>query len=468
MSNIPARFTANAASDIRHGFRLLLKSPGFTAVAVLSLALGVGANTAIFSLVKAFMLAPLPVASPSELVTMFTKDAKNPGNLPTSDLNYRDYRDKNDVFSGLLGYSFTQLDYTGKQDSRQITGLVTSGNYFDLLGIMPVAGRTFSPAEDADPGRNPVVVLGYGFWQNEFGGDPSIIGSPITLNRQQFTVIGVAPPDFNGIDLGFIPDFWVPMAMHEQVQPGFDFYNGRRGLFINMVGRLKPGVTQAQAAASLSVLSKRLEEEYLADNSGRSIKLVPMLEARINPDGSGQLLMITWVMMGVVLIILLIACANVANLLLPRGLDRKKEIAIRLAIGATRGRLVSQLLVESLTLACFGGIAGVLLAAWSKRFISSLDLFAAGPNGPVPKLDPEVLVFAGIVTALSALLFGLAPALQATKPDIVSSLKDEVVAAARRGSRINLRKALIVVQVALSVVSLVDAGLFIRSLSQAQ
>ncbi|HUK91032.1 MAG TPA: ABC transporter permease [Blastocatellia bacterium] len=463
-----ANLGSNLTSDVKHGFRLLVKSPGFTAVAVLSLALGIGANTAIFSLIKAFMLAPLPVAAPSELVTLSTTDLKNPGNLPTSDLNFRDYRDKNDVFSGVTGYTFAALDWTGKQDAQQVFGIVAAGNYFDVLGVRALLGRTFTTEEDSEPGRDPVVVLSYGFWRKQYGGDPSIVGGPITLNRQQYTVIGVAPKDFSGVDLGPGPSLWVPMAMHNQVQPGFDFYNTRRGLFIFMIGRLKPGVTTQQASASMAILSKHLEEEYPADNAGRAIKLVPTLQARVNPDGTGQLLMISWVMMAVVGIILLIACANIANLLLPRGLARRKEIAIRLSLGATRGRLVTQLMIESVTLAALGGAAGVLLAVWSKGFISSLDLFAAGPNSPAPKLDSAALLFAGGITVISGVLFGLAPSMQATKPDIVSSLKDEIVAVARRGARINLRKALIVVQVSLSVISLIGAGLFIRSLQRAQ
>jgi predicted permease len=458
---------SNFLSDTRHGMRLLVKSPVFTLVAVLSLALGIGANTAIFSLVKAFILAPLPVDKPSELMTLFTTDLKNAGPLPTSDLNFRDYRDKNDVFSSVLAYTFTGLDWSNKGDSKPIFAEVVTGNYFDVLGVHAVQGRTFVPDEDKEPGTSPVVVLSYGLWQRGFGGS-DVIGSQMTLNRLQYTVVGVAPKDFTGTDLGGGPDLWVPMMMHDQVQPGFDWYNTRRGLFLSIIGRLKPGVAPEQAGPALGILSKQLEGAYPEDNAGRGIKAVPLLQARIDPDGSGTLLLTSRVLMGVVAIILLIACANIANLLLPRGLARRKEIAIRLAIGASRARLVTQLMTESLMLAVAGGAVGLLMAFWSKSAISSLDLFGGGPNSAVPHLDGEVLAFAAAVTLLSALLFGLAPALQATKPDVVGALKGDAVTTGRRAIRFDLRKALIVAQVALSVVSLAGAGLFIRSLQRAE
>ena len=458
----------NLIKDARHGARLLIKSPVFTIVAVLSLALGIGANTAIFSAINAFMLAPLPAEKPGDLVSVFTTDRKNPGPLPTSDLNYQDYRDNNDVFSGLLAYTFAGVNWTRNEESKQLFVEPVSGNYFDVLGIRMAMGRGFRPEEDKGAGSGPVAVLSYGLWQRSFGGSPSVMGTTMSLNRLDFTIVGVADKDFTGTDLGAGPDLWVPMSMHDTVQPGFDFYNTRRGLFINMIGRLKPGVTLQQAKSSLISFSHHLEQAYPADNEGRSVQLTPLLQARVDPAGDGQLLLLSGVMMAVVVIVLLIACANVANLLLPRALARKKEIAIRLAIGANRRRLISQLMVESAMLAVAGGVSGLLIAVWSRSLIKSLNLFGVGPNAPEAKLDARVLVFTLGITVLSALIFGLAPAIQGTRPDLVSDLKDGVLKTADRARGLTLRKALVVIQVSLSLVSLVGAGLFLRSLKNAQ
>ena len=454
-------------SDARHGLRILIKSPAFTLVAILSLALGIGANTAVFSLIKAYMLAPLPVENPSQLVTVFATDQKNPGNLALSDLNYRDFRDKNDVFSAATAYTFAAVDWSNNGDSKQVFAEVVAGNYFDLLGVQALRGRTFLPQEGREPGADPVVVLSYGFWQKEFGGS-DVIGHQVTINRRPFTVIGVTPQNFTGIDLGGGPDFWALMTMHKQIQPDFDWYDTRRGLFLSVIGRLKPGVTPQQAGASLEILAKQLESAYPADNAGRGIKVVPLLQARTDPDGSGQLSLTSWAMMAVVGIILLIACTNLANLLLPKALARRKEIAIRLAIGASRTRLVSQFMTESMMLAVAGGAAGLLMAYWSQNALRSLDLFGAGPNPPVPQLDGAVFAFAAGATLLSGLLFGLAPALQSTKPDVTEALKGAIASLKPKRFRLALRNALIVAQVALSVISLAYAGLFIRSLQRAE
>jgi hypothetical protein len=236
--------------DIRFGFRVLFKSPAFTLVAALSLALGIGANTAVFSIINASLLKPLPVEEPERLVSLFTTDTKNPGNLPTSHLNYVDYRDQNQVFSSLLAYTGAGLSLTRGETIEPVFGLVVSGNYFDVLGVKPALGRAFLPDEDKTPGAHPVVVLSHGLWQRSFGGDANLVGKTISLNRHDFTVVGSVPEGFTGTDLGPGPDLWVPMMMHDQVQPGFDWYNERRGLFLNLVGRLKPSVTHQQAVES--------------------------------------------------------------------------------------------------------------------------------------------------------------------------------------------------------------------------
>jgi predicted permease len=456
--------------DIRYGVRMLLKSPGFTIVAVLSLALGIGANTAVFSIVNSFLFAPLPVSEPGRLVSIFTSDVKNPGPLPTSHLNYIDYRDKNEGFSEMLAYTFVQVNYSGGSgESKQLFAEVVSGNYFDVLGVKATAGRTFLPDEDKTPGTHPVVVLSYASWKRDFGGDPELVGRSVSLNRHDYAVVGIAPKDFTGTDLGGGPDMWVPMMMHEQIHPGFDWYDTRRGLFLSMIGRLKPGVTVEQAQSSMSALGSQLEQEYRKDNEGRNVKLVPLLTARTDPGGDGEAMLISGALMGVALIVLLIACANVTNLLLARATRRTREIAVRLAIGASRGRLIRQLMTESLVLSAIGGLAGFLVAFWSKDLLRAFVPFGGGPNGQDAGLDTRVLVFAITVAALSGVLFGLAPALQASKPDLVPTLKGEItMVTARRSVRFNLRKALVVVQVALSLFALVTAGLFVRSLQKAQ
>ncbi|HSB09292.1 MAG TPA: ABC transporter permease [Blastocatellia bacterium] len=456
--------------DARYGLRMLLRSPGFTAVALLSLALGIGANTAIFSIVSALLFAPLPVHEPSQLVSIFTTDVKNPGPLPTSHLNYLDYRDKSDVFSDILGYTFAPVNLSGTGgETKQLFASVVSGNYFDVLGVNAAFGRTFFPDEDKTPGTNPVVVLSFGAWQREFGGDPAAVGRTISLNRHDFAVIGVAPKDFTGTDLGGGPDLWVPMAMHDQIQPGFDWYNTRRGLFIAMIGRLKPGVGATQAQAGMTALGSQLEQEYRKDNEGRNVRLVPLLTARQDPTGDGQASLTSNALMGIAAVVLLIACANVTNLLLARATRRKREIAIRLAIGASRARLIRQLMTESLLISLAGGVIGFFAALWSKDVLRSLVPFPVGPNQQGSSIDPRVLLFAFLISVVSGVLFGLAPALQASRPDLVPTLKGEItMAAASRGLRVSLRHALVVLQVGLSLFALITAGLFVRSLQKAQ
>src|SRR6185295_16069270 len=320
------------------------------------------------------------------------------------------------------------------------------------------------------PSTHPVVVLSYGSWQRDFGGDPSLVGSTVSLNRRDFTVIGVAPKDFEGTNLGGGPDMWIPMMMHNEVQADMAmFYDGRRGLAFNLIGRLKPGVTIQQAQAAMSALASQLEQEYPKDNEGRNVQLIPLLQARLDPDGEGDLVRTSSMIQGAVFIILLIACANITNLLLVRATKRRREIAIRLAIGASRGRLIRQLMTESLVLSLVGGTVGFLAALWTKDIISSFVPFGLGPNSPSIGLDSRVLLFTITVTIVSGLIFGLAPALQASKPDLVPTLKGDItMPVGTRGLRLNLRKSLVVLQVGLSLFALITAGLFVRSLQKAQ
>lgn len=451
--------------DVRYALRTLLRTPTFAAVAILTLALGIGANTAMFSLVNAVLFRALPLEDARGLVSIFTTDARNPGNLPVSHLNYRDIRAMNTVFTNVSAFGFGQMNFDGGGVPEPIQVQVVAGNYFDVLGVKPAVGRTFLPEEDATLGSHPVTVLSYGFWQRQFGGNPAIVGQDVTLNRQKFSVIGVAPRGFDGVFIAQ-PDVWVPMMMHDLAQPGLDWYETRRGLFLFPFGRLKPGVSLDQARASLTTLANQLELEYPSDNRGRSVALLPLLEARINADGQGQLTQLSTLLMAVVGAVLLVACANMANLLLARASGRQKEIAVRIAIGASRARLVRQLLIESLTLSVLGGLAGLLLAHWTLQLLVTADLPLPLPAIEQAQLDLRVLAFAALASLATGLLFGLVPALHASRPDVVPVLKDATAAVGRGLKGLSLRKALIAGEVALSLAALVAAALFARSLQR--
>jgi putative ABC transport system permease protein len=458
--------------DIRYAIRVLVKSPAFAAVAVLSLALGIGANTAIFSLLTALLLRPIPVQDPAGLVSVFTTDQRNPGNLPLSHLNYKDLRDQNQVFSGMSAFTFAQLNWSHNNSAEQVPAQVVAGNYFSLLGVRMASGRGFAPDEDVK--ATPVAVVSHGFWERSLGSDPAIVGQTLTFNRQPFTVVGVAPKGFTGTLLGGGPSVWVPMSMHALAQPGFDWYEQRRGLFLFAFGRLKPGVAPAQASASMRGIFAQLEQAFPTDNKGRSAGSVPLLDARLNPNGQGgaPVVQLSLILMTVVGLVLLIACANIANLLLARASRRRREIAVRLALGAERIRLVRQLLTESVVLSLLGGIFGVLLSFWLLAALRAADLPLPIPVNEEITIDGRVLVFTAVLSVLTGLLFGLAPALQGSRPDVVPILKNENVpsGAGRSGlaGLFAIRQLLVVSQVALSLISLVAAGLFLRGLNDAR
>jgi predicted permease len=457
--------------DLKYGLRMLVKSPGFSLVAILSLALGIGANTAIFSLINAVLLRPLPVTDPGTLVAVSTTDQRNPGNLPVSHLNFKDLRAQNAVFTDMAALTFNQVNYSHGQESEQIPVQVVTANFFSLLGAEPAIGRGFRPEEETQV--TPVAVVSHGFWERSLGSDPAAVGKTLTLNRTPYTIVGVAPKNFTGVFLGGGPSVWLPMSRDLTPQP--TWYETRRGLFLFSVARLKPGVTVEQARANLKTIFANLEQAFPVDNKGRSATAVPLLEARLNPNGQGANVLVqqSTVLMIVVGIVLLIACANIANLLLSRATRRRREVAIRLALGAKRSRLVRQLLTESLMLSILGGIAGMVLASWTLDAIVAAELPLPFPIDPAAlSLDPRVLAFTASLAILTGILFGLAPALQASKPDVVPVLKNELVASAtgQRGLRafFSLRQMLVVAQVALSLIALIAAGLFLRELQHSQ
>jgi len=457
---------------------MLGKAPGFTLVAVLALGLGVGANSAIFSAVNAFLLRPLPVADADQLVVPFESDRSLREFNEISYPDYVDYRDHNEVFSGLVGHYTTGAavggDGDGKIRSDVIWGEVVTGNYFDVLGVRAALGRTFLPEEDRTPGTHPVVVISHHLWQRRYASDPAIAGKTIVLNGTTFTVVGVAPREFVGTKLALGMDFWVPMMMHRQIMPNNDWLADRGTNWFDMIARLKPGVSLAQAEANMTAISRRLNETYPAKRVAReraNVVVVPEPEGRIDDRNITQAIRLgAGLAMVVVGAVLLIACANVANLLLVRATARRREIGIRLALGASRSRLIRQLLTESLLLALLGGALGFVIAFWTADLV-----LAFTPSFPSFRLaldfspDLRVLGWTLFISLLTGVVFGLAPALQSSKPDVVPVLKGEAftVGGGRRGWRgWSLRNLLVVTQIALSLVVLACGGLFVKSLRQ--
>jgi putative ABC transport system permease protein len=446
--------------DLRYGVRILMKQPGFTLVAVITLALGIGANAAIFSLVNSVLLRPLAVAQPEQLVRI--------GN-GISYPNFRDLAEGAQGFSAVAAHSPVQLNLGQGEAMVRVFGEFVTGNFFPVLGVGPTLGRTFGAETDNAPGAHPVAVVSYGLWRRHFGGDRGVIGQMIALNGRQFTVIGIMPDGFHGTwPLGWAPEIWVPVTMQPQLLPGADRFGDRSNAWLQVFGRLKPGVSPEQAQAAVGIASRRLAESYPRENGGlERTEVYPVSEVR-----GASFLQVIPVFLGLVMVIaglvLLIACANVANLLLARALLRRQEVAIRLALGASRWRLIRQFLTESVLLALAGGAAGCLLAFWLTNMLRSFR-----PPTPVPieinaTLDARVLGFTLAVSVLSGLLFGLAPAWHASRPDLTPMLKDDRLTGGGRKARFSLRNLLVISQVAVSLVLLICAGLFIRSLQHAQ
>ncbi len=461
--------------DLRYGVRMLMKRPGFTAVAVLTLALGIGANTAIFSLVNATLIRRLPVVEPERLVYVFSGAPGSVFSYP----NYVELRDYNQVFDGLIAWGgiTASLSSDGQIDGADlVTGAIVTGNYFDVLGVRASRGRVISPEDDKTPGAHPVAVISHSLWQSRFGGSPNIIGQQMLLNGQSFTVIGVTPAEFGGAQLGVTRDIYVPMMMQPVMRPPRAGYSGemnpdllkvRGNSWLSTIGRLKPGTTIEQAQAALTSIVEQQEQTAPDPNRRRSILLSPASEG--DPTQRGQMVSVATLLMSVVGAVLLIACANVANLLLARASARRKEIAVRLALGASRGRLIRQLLTESIILSLLGGAAGLLIAWWAVDGLKATP----PPPGALPitpdfAMDMRVLLFSLALSLLTGIIFGLAPAWRASRPDLVPALKDELLALDERTRRFSLRNLLVVGQVALSLVLLIAAGLFLRSFQQAQ
>ncbi len=450
--------------DLRYGARQLLKRPGFTLLAIVSMALGIGANTAIFSLVDTVAFRPLPVRNAAELQELYGTLHNGADYTLQSYPNYKDYRDRNQVFSGLIAYRIAVASLSHNGNNERVWGTMASSNYFDVLGVPPLLGRGFLPEEDQTPKSHPVVVLSYGCWQKRFASDPAIIGRSVLVNNVPFTVVGVARKGFIGTDVAYAPEFWTPMMMGPVIEPGSNWIEDRSSDNSFVVGRLKPGITKAQAEASLRALTFEMGKEHPKENAGRGIELIP--PGLFIPDIRNGVFAFTAVLGAVGFLVLLLACVNLANLLLARATERRKEIAIRLAVGASRRRLIRQLMTESVMLSLAGGIFGVLVAAAINRGVQRVDF-------PVDislvfdlRIDWRVLSFTLGLSILTGMLFSLIPALQSSKPQLVPALKDETSMAGFRRSR--LRNTLVVAQITLSLVLLISAGLIVRSLHEAQ
>ncbi len=464
--------------DVRYAVRMLSKNKGFSAIAILSLALGIGANTTIFTVVNAILLHPLPVRDISRLVEVDTVDTKTQvtaarvTKLGMSYPNFQDYARENQVFSNLSGVAgplpFTWSD--GAQP-KQVLGQLVSANYFETLGLRPALGRFFLPDEDSKPGGNNIAVLSYSLWTNKFGSDANVLGKTMTLNATPYTVIGVGPRGFKGtFTFGSAEEVWVPISMYPLALSGFikDNFNDRRFLTLGMFGRLKDGVSVGAAEASLKTIASRLETAYAKDNASRSVALTPLTEAVVGVNNHGVMMLIGGLMMGIVGLVLMIACVNVANLLLAQAARREREISLRAALGAGRRRVVQQLFTESLVLAVLAGVAGIVIAyagralLWSFRppFIREGDLDIS--------FDWRVLAFTMGVSLLTAVLIGLAPAFKAAKPNLAEMLKVGGRGGSVGWSRNRFRSALVVTEIALALVALVGAGLFVRSMHNAE
>jgi predicted permease len=435
-------------------------------IAVVTLALGIGANTAIFTWLKAIILQPLAgVAESHRLVklhTVLTRSGNRPIGISYPD--YKDYRDRNEVFSGLAVFNtdtFNLLDGDGRPE--RVYGSLVSGNYFDVLGVRAAQGRTFAPDEDRAPGTHPVVVISYGLWQRRFAADPALIGKTIRLNQRDFTVIGVAAEGFGGCVVGLSLDLWAPIMMTPQLSSAPDILNGRASQWLSAVGRLKGGVTFEHAQANAQNIAAQLAKDYPQTNDGIGAMLFTLSG---EPGGAGEMAPWLSVLMVVAGLVLLIACANIANLLLARAAGRIREMGIRTALGAGRGRLVRQMLTESLLLAVMGGASGALLAAWLSDAMSLMMPPLGFPLSLNLEWDYRVPSFALALTLLTVVAVGLIPALLATKVDPLISIKNEAGATSALMRRSRLRGALVVTQIAVSLVSLLCAGLFIRSLAE--
>lgn len=464
--------------NLRYGARALRKSPGFTLVAVLTIALGIGVNSTIFSIVNAVLFRPLPVEAPGELVDIYGRSATSSSHDSNSYPNFLDYRAQTETLSGVMAYTnfFASLSIEGS--SELVVGELVSEDYWSVLGVSPARGRAFTAAEFQAAGAGAVAVLSHPFWQTRFGADPEVLGRTFRLNGVTYTVVGIAPEGFGGMFPAVTAQMWIPLSMVEEVEPlGNNRNSGasagdtrleRRGQhFLWIRGRMMPGVQRAQVQAEFDAIAARLAAEYPETNAQERVTVLATSDVHFNPDADRTLAPVGMLLLGAVGLVLLVACANLANMLLARASSRRKELAVRVAMGAGRGGLVRQMLAESFLLAFAGGAVAIALTTWLAGLIARVQ-----PPLPIDlslDLAPDwrVMVFTFAVAAVTGLVFGLVPAIRASRPDLVPALKDAGEGESRRGKRWELRDALVVAQVAVSLVLLVGGALMVRSMGAA-
>ena len=448
--------------DLRHGLRMLVRNPGFTTVVVLTLALGIGAASTIFSWIDSTLLNPIPgIAHTRDLVTAMRGERSEHPSPPFSYPDYVDLRERTRSFSGLLAYHDDFVSLTGNGKPERIYGAFISADYFDVLGVKPELGRVLQPVEEEKAGDTPAVVISYALWQSHFGGDRSIIGKSIQINRGLCTIVGVTPPDFQGCTTGLRTDLWVPLVY------GGDRFRQRGNYWLNVLGRLKPGVDRRQAQEELNLQMQRIAEQFPDSHRGpNQITLDPLWRS---PFGANVYLYKTLpLLLALAAVLLLLACANVANLLLVRSVARRREIAIRLSMGANRWRLVRQLLVESLLLALAGGAAAMLITTWTAGTFAAFFPPTSLPLTLNGRADRNVLLATLVISVLTAVIFGTLPALRASRVAPVAILKEEAASVSGGIHRSRLSSALVVAQISLSLLLLISAGLFIRSFQNEQ
>lgn len=456
--------------DIRYSLRGLRAAPGFAAVAIITLGLGIGVNAAIFSVVNAFLLRPLPVEDPGQLAVIATTTDLVEFPIGVGYVNYRDFRERSNVFEDIAIYMPTGVSLNVDGSATLALFEAVSANYFDMLGVRPTVGRTFSLENRDVPGTAPEIVLDHGFWQRRFGGDESVIGRSVKINEYPFVIIGVAPEDFRGTEFLFRPDAYLPAMMLGEVDPRMSrILENRRSTAFRALGRMAQGINAGQADAAMRVLGAELQAEFPEDNRDFGLMVAPETSARPEPSLIGVMPRIAGVFMALVALVLLIACANVAGLLLVRISARNKELAIRAALGAGRGRLFRQLVTDSIVLGALGGVVGLLLSLWAIRWMTAtLNGWSVQGFNLSFDLAPDwrVILFAVVVAAFTGLVAGAVPALRLSRGRLVDTLREGGRSA--DPGRHGLRSALVVAQVAVSLILLIAAGLFLRSLQSAR
>jgi len=455
----------NLWNDLCYAWRMLIKSPGFSIVAVLALGLAIGANTSIFSLFNGVMWRPLPVKDPQQLVVVATKQRGLDFPIPLSYPDFQDYRQLKAVFSDMIGYVPDPVNLqAGGRPTRAWAELVT-GNYFSMLGLEAARGRTFAADEGWVPGKDALIVLSYKYWQTRFGGNPDIVGRSVQVNKHPFTIIGVAPERYHGAYYFLEPDFYIPVTTMSLLDPkSADDLNKRGATYLRVLARLQPGMTPTQALAAAQPTDRRLAQEFPESHKDMSLLVIPELNARPEPGLGAFMSKAVWVFMSLAGLVLLIACANVANLILARANGRRKELAMRFALGASRGRMIRQLLTESVLLALCGGIAGLVFARWAAMALMSIRIPTDLPLHLFDlRVDWRVFAFSFLVALITGIVAGLMPALQAHRTDLADTLKVGGRSGGGSTGHHRFRNALVVAQVAVSLLLLACAGFFIRS-----